>query len=102
LNQIISTIGFKTFFDGCKAYFKKFAWDNTTLDDFISCLNEEMKAAGKSEFDLTVFSTFWLKHSGCNRIDPELKFDEGKGKYTLEIKQSELNKFENSKEVIRP
>jgi aminopeptidase N len=38
LNQLINTIRYDQFFKGCKLYFKKFAWGNTELSDFISCL----------------------------------------------------------------
>jgi len=31
-------MGWDTFSEGLKIYFKKFAWTNTTLHDFISCL----------------------------------------------------------------
>lgn len=31
-------IGFDKFVDGCRLYFKKYAWHNCTLNDFIECM----------------------------------------------------------------
>lgn len=78
LNQIISTIGEKAFFAGIKDYFKKYAWGNTELADFISCLNQSLKGCANlpPEFDLQDFSQKWLKHSGCNKIEPVITYDD--------------------------
>jgi aminopeptidase N len=38
LKQLIYQMGWETFSEGLKIYFKKFAWTNTTLHDFISSL----------------------------------------------------------------
>ena len=62
LRQLISIVGEAKFFEGCQFYFKKFAWGNTELQDFIHCIQE------RSATDLTEFVTSWLKFSGCNAI----------------------------------
>jgi aminopeptidase N len=38
LRQIIHYVGKEHFFAGCRAYFEKFAWGNSTLVDFFECL----------------------------------------------------------------
>lgn len=38
LKQLIFLMGWDTFSEGLKIYFKKHAWTNTTLNEFISCL----------------------------------------------------------------
>ena len=70
LNQIINSIGETTFFNGCKAYFKKFGWQNTELKDFIGCLSDSLNSdqGEKPEFDLMEFTELWLNHSGCNSV----------------------------------
>ena len=40
LRQVIHYVGSDNFFNGCAAYFKKYSFANTTLDDFFSCLQE--------------------------------------------------------------
>ena len=71
LNQIINSIGETCFFNGCKAYFKKFPWQNTELKDFMQCLNEAVQGQ-----DLLEFSDIWLKNSGCNKIDSEFVYND--------------------------
>ena len=53
-----------------------------------------------AQFNLIEFSEIWLKNSGFNRIDPELKLNEDSNE--LVVTQSEFNKFEDNKEIIRP
>ena len=70
LNQVIKSIGESVFFDGCKAYFQKFAWQNTELKDFVQCLNDSVslnkKPTEQFQFNVHEFSDIWLKNSGCN------------------------------------
>ena len=40
LKQLIFTMGWDTFCNGLKLYFKRHAWKNTTLIDFISALQD--------------------------------------------------------------
>lgn len=35
---LMLNIGFQNFIEGCRLYFKRYAWQNCTLDDFISCM----------------------------------------------------------------
>ena len=38
LKQLVKIIGIGLMKKTCILYFKKFAWQNTTLEDFVSCL----------------------------------------------------------------
>lgn len=42
LRQLIKIVGEKAFFKGCQGYFKKYAWGNTCLKDFISSIEEAL------------------------------------------------------------
>lgn len=97
LNQLINTLGHDVFFSGCKLYFKKFAWQNTKLSDFIGCLQESLELAKQTSekdlnFDLLQFSDIWLKNSGCNQITSSLRV-ENESSYFLELTQKEFNQF---------
>jgi len=56
-------IGMPTFLSGLKAYFRQFQWKNTTLDDFIRCMQTAFEPQTDS---LTEFSSLWLKRQGVN------------------------------------
>ena len=67
-----------TFLTGLKAYFTQFQWKNTTLDDFIRC----MQTAFQPEEDsLTEFSNRWLKRQGVNSF--RVKETEGQSALVL-------------------
>lgn len=105
LNQLIHTIGKEVFFNGCKLYFQKHAWQNTTLSDFIGSLQESLEASKKESgkdlnFDLLQFSDIWLKNSGCNQITSKLIVEDGT--YFLELSQQEFNKFQEKVGLFRP
>ena len=57
-------MGQATFFKGCTAYFEKYAFSNTTLEDFFGCLQVEVK-----DLDLMEFSKKWLMTKGCNTYE---------------------------------
>ena len=46
-------IGEDKFFQGCKSYFQKHAWKNTTLKDFMNNMQDEVK---ESPVDLDLFT----------------------------------------------
>jgi aminopeptidase N len=39
-------MGFDTMKSGLQKYFNKFSWKNTTLDDFVECMDEAHKESG--------------------------------------------------------
>lgn len=79
LRQLILIVGEDKFFEGCQHYFKRFAWGNTELQDFIDCIRE------KSQVDLTEFVTSWLKFSGCNAITATIESQESSSVLKLEV-----------------
>ena len=56
---------------GVQLYFKKYAYQNTTLNDFMGALNE---ASGK---DLTEWNAQWLKTAGVNKVEAHLTCENG-------------------------
>lgn len=105
LHQLIQTLGKKVFFNGCKLYFKKYAWQNTTLSDFIGSLQESLEISKENvgqelNFDLLQFSDIWLKYSGCNQITSKLLVEDDT--YYLELSQQEFNKFQTTVGLYRP
>lgn len=80
-------MGWETFSQGLKVYFKKFAWSNTTLQDFISSLQEGYDLNNPdSKFDLNDWAKQWLQTKGPNTIT--IEFDQDNGKITaFRIKQ---------------
>ena len=63
VRQLIMRIGMETFLAGCKNYFSDFSWKNTTLNDFIQCMQNVYEPNSNS---LTEFSNRWLKKKGVN------------------------------------
>ena len=56
-------IGMDTFLSGLRNYFTEYRWRNTTLDDFIQCMQLAYEPNSDS---LTEFSNRWLKRKGIN------------------------------------
>jgi len=67
LKQARAFLGDDGFRDGLRLYFRRHAWGNTTLGDFLGALGE---GAGR---DLTEWSKLWLETSGVNTIRPEVQ-----------------------------
>ena len=61
--------------DGLKSYFKKYAFKNTELIDFLNELGKAAKNLGLKE-DLVQWSQTWLKSSGINIISYNFEADE--------------------------
>ena len=70
LKQLVAFVGQDAFTAGLRAYFAAHAWGNTTLDDFLSALEE---ASGR---DLRSWSAVWLEQSGVTTLRPVLTTDE--------------------------
>ena len=63
IKQVIFLMGWDNFCAGLKIYFKKHAWKNTELPDFIGALQQgydENKQEGDSDLDLIEWGRSWL------------------------------------------
>jgi aminopeptidase N len=66
LKQLTAYIGETAFRDGLRRYFKKHAWGNSTLEDFLAALGE---GSGK---DLHAWSKAWIETSGLGSLSVDL------------------------------
>lgn len=77
---------------GLHRYFKIYEWGNTTLPDFVGCLqwawDESKNTSMGDDFNFTDWCDTWLKSSGVNILEPEVDFNEDSSIKTLSIKQS--------------
>ena len=81
IKQLIFLMDWKTFCAGLKIYFQRFRWKNTSLEDFIGCLQIGYNENKPDEpLDLNEWSRDWLQTKGANRIQAE--FDQADGKFT--------------------
>ena len=62
LKQLVKTVGLEKFRDGLRIYFRRYAWSNATLRDFMSCIEE---ASGQS---LVEWSRLWLETPSVNTL----------------------------------
>ncbi len=85
IKQLMFYIGEENFRNGMRNYFKKYAWKNTELADFLKCLEE---ACGKN---LSEWFDSWIKTTGVNSTFPEIEFSKGKIK-NLRIIQNPSDK----------
>ncbi len=63
LKQLMFFIGEEAFKKGLSIYFKKYQWSNTSLKDFLGCME---KSSGKS---LDNWAKMWLETTGVNTIE---------------------------------
>ncbi len=80
LKQLMFFIGEEAFKKGLQNYFKKYEWGNTTLKDFLGC----MENASRKRLDK--WAKMWLETTGVNTIEPEIKTS-GNWLESLEIRQ---------------
>ena len=71
LKQVPKYLGEENFRKGVSNYLKKFAYQNTTLDDFIGSLEEA------SNTDLTQWTQDWLYKAGVNTIEVSYQCNAG-------------------------
>jgi aminopeptidase N len=74
LKQLSFLVGEKAFKDGLARYFKKHAWKNTEINDFLAAISE---ASGR---DLTGWADLQLRSSGVNTVS--VKVEERAGRVT--------------------
>ena len=75
LKLLAAWVGREDFLAGIREYFREFAWENTTLADLLSTLQQ---VSGR---DLKSWSADWLETAGVNTLAPEVATD-GDGRYT--------------------
>lgn len=82
IKQLIFLMGWETFCKGLQIYFKKFAWSNTELGDFIGSMQQgfdENKKEGET-LNLKNWSEKWLQTKGVNKHSAEV--EEADGNFT--------------------
>ena len=75
LKQLAAWVGRDAFLEGLRAYFRTFAWGNTTLSDLLGKLEE---TSGR---DLKAWSAEWLETAGVNTLRAEFETDD-EGRFT--------------------
>ncbi|CAN5833646.1 aminopeptidase N [soil metagenome] len=65
LKQLVKAIGMDAFRDGMRLYFRRHAWANATLRDFLACLEE---SSGRP---LGEWARLWLETSSVNTLAAE-------------------------------
>ncbi|KLO62948.1 aminopeptidase N [Dermacoccus sp. PE3] len=87
LKQLVAYVGRESFTAGLRAYFAKYAWQNTTLPQL---LGELESTSGR---DLSSWSKQWLETAGVNTLRPVVEVD-GSGVMTrVLIQQSATNEL---------
>jgi len=66
LRQLVAWVGQEEFLAGCRDYFERHAWGNTTLPDFLGALE---RASGR---ELSAWRDEWLRTTGVNLLTPEV------------------------------
>ncbi len=80
LRQLVAWVGQDEFLAGVRTYFKRHAWGNTELGDFLGALEE---SSGR---DLSSWSSEWLETTGVNTL--RARFDTDDGAFTsFELEQ---------------
>ena len=84
LKQLVKYIGRDAFRDGMRLYFRRHAWCNATLSDFLRCLEES------SGMSLTDWAQKWLQTASVNTISARWQAVDGKiESFTLDQTASE-------------
>jgi aminopeptidase N len=62
IKQLIFLMGWETFCKGLQIYFKKFAWSNTELGDFIASMQQgfDENRINEEQLNLGNWSSKWL------------------------------------------
>jgi len=67
LQQLVTWVGEERFFKGIAEYFRKHAFGNTDLNDFLAALE------AASDRDLKAWSRVWLEAAGVNTIEAKVQ-----------------------------
>jgi len=83
LRQLVAWVGQEAFLSGCRDYFERHAWGNTTLSDFLGALE---RASGR---DLTEWRDEWLRTTGVNLLTPDIELADDGSYAAVRILQSD-------------
>ena len=76
LKQFYNILGFDTMKRGLHAYFDTHKWQNTTLPDFVGCMQTAWEQSGDTSlgpsFNIKKWCEEWLTTSGINILEPVL------------------------------
>ena len=98
IKQLIFLMGWEVFCKGLKLYFKRHAWGNTTLPDFIGCMQTGFNEGRPDEvLDLNNWSQNWLQTKGVNKHSAEI--EQAEGNYTKFVIRQEHCK--NAEAIFR-
>ena len=75
LKQLAAYVGVDAFLRAMQAYFRQYAFGNSTLADLLRSLEQE------SGRNLSTWSAEWLETAGINTLRPEFRLDD-QGRYT--------------------
>ena len=71
-------MGWEVFCRGLKIYFKRYAFTNTELPDFIGCMQQGFnEGCPDEELNLNSWSNSWLQTKGVNKHSAEVEENEG-------------------------
>ena len=77
VKQLYNIVGYEAMSQGLHNYFEKHSWGNTTLEDLVASLAEAYESFGDKTFgegfDLRVWCDKWLKTSGVNTLQPQVR-----------------------------
>lgn len=71
LKQLVAFVGEDAFIDACRAYFRRYAYGNTDLNDFLTVLDEACEA------DVRSWADSWLLTTGVPRLEASVERDGG-------------------------
>jgi aminopeptidase N len=81
LRQLVAWVGQDEFLAGVRTYFKRHAWGNTELPDFLGALEE---TSGR---DLSAWSAEWLETTGVNTLRATFGTGEGGAITSFDLEQ---------------
>ena len=82
LVQLVAFVGQEDFLAGCRQYFQRHAYGNTSLGDLLAALHA---ASGR---DLSDWSAQWLETTGVNTLQPEIALDDSGTITSFAVRQS--------------
>jgi len=83
LRQLVAWVGQEEFLAGCRDYFERHAWGNTTLADFLGALE---RASGR---ELSAWRDEWLRTTGVNLLTPRIELGDDGTYRSVRIIQSD-------------
>ena len=96
LKQMLFIIGVDNFSKGLKEYFKFFKYNNTTFDDFINKMSEQLSLNEKNNFDIKNVSKKWLTEIGLTELEPQWEINDDNKIKKFNIIQKACNKKYNN------